>query len=125
MICVNSTNTAALVIMNSLFSSPVQWQRGDSDRGPRVNRGGVSRRGRGLEHQLSHHAVSLQSGDEAERLALHAKINVSAQFRVIEQPLAVAGMFHGPQQIGLQERIDSPRDLSRIGDLPRGVVGPE
>ena len=51
--------------------------------------------------------------------------DVAPQFGMIEQALAVAGMFHGSQQVGLQQGINASRDFGGIGDLTRSVERPE
>src|SRR5436190_11951013 len=87
--------------------------------------GCVSREGRRFASQFSQSAIRVQAGDEAERLALNAERNIPTQLGMIEQALAVAGMFHGSHQVGLQQGINAPRDFRGISDLTRSVVGPE
>ena len=73
--------------------------------------------GRRFAGQFSQGAIRVQAGDEAERLALNAERNIPTQFGMIEQALAVAGMFHGSHQVGLQQGINASRDFRGISDL--------
>lgn len=85
----------------------------------------IEREGRGSVFGQSHGAVGAQGRNEVHDVALEAEGDVSVKGGMREEFSTIAGGAHGLEGMGVPAFVEGEGDGGGIGDMTRGIDGPE